>query len=217
MEISMSFLLFTQILVIAGVVICIAGLAGRWRWTAGRPFKADLSTPKGSPQKGALYAFTMGMMPWTKEVVRKKPFPYVRGVAFHMGIFIGLAALVVSPWWHLLPEWARLALAAATGGGALLGLIGAAMRVIEKHLRAISTPDDHASVLIVNIFLATICIALLQSNWMPVMYLVSAVMLVYIPMGKIRHCIYFFFSRFFYGQFVGRRAVIHHAHAEVVR
>lgn len=209
----MSFLLVTQIVVLAGLVVCIAGLAWRWRWTAGRPLKADLSTPKGSPQRGTLYAFTLGMMPWTKEVVRNRPFPYVRGVAFHMGIFIGLGALVISPWWHVLPEWARVALAVATGGGALLGLIGAAMRVIEKHLRAISTPDDHASVLIVNIFLATTCIALLRSDWMPTMYLVSTVMLVYIPMGKIRHCIYFFFSRFFYGQFVGRRAVIHHAEA----
>ncbi len=207
----MSFLLLTQILAVVGLVICVAGLVARWRWTARRPLMADFSTPKSSPQKGVLYAFTMGMMPWTKEVVRKNWFPYVRGVAFHMGIFIGLAALVVSPWWALLPEWARWALAVATGGGALLGLIGAEMRVIDRHLRAISTPDDHASVLIVNIFLATTCIALLQSEWLPVMYIVSAVMLVYIPMGKIRHCITFFFSRFFYGQFVGRRSVIHRA------
>jgi hypothetical protein len=213
MEIVMNFLLLTQLLAVAGLAICVAGLTWRWRWTARRPLKSDFSTPKGSPQKGALYAFTMGMMPWTKEVVRKKPFPYVRGVAFHMGIFIGLGALVISPWWHLLPEWARLALAVVTGGGAVLGLIGAATRVIEKHLRAISTPDDHASVLIVNIFLATTCIALLQSTWLPTMYIVSAVMLIYIPMGKIRHCIYFFFSRLFYGQFVGRRAVIHSAEA----
>src|SRR5512137_127242 len=111
----MSFLLITRIIVLVGLAMCVAGVAARWRWTAGRPLKADLSTPKGSPQGGALYAFTMGMMPWTKEVVRKKPFPYVRGVAFHMGIFIGLGALVISPWWQLLPEWARLALAVATG------------------------------------------------------------------------------------------------------
>ena len=42
------------------------------------------------------------------------------------------------------------------------------------------------------------------------MYLTGAVMLIYVPLGKIRHCIYFFFSRRFFGLFVGRRAVIHH-------
>jgi hypothetical protein len=38
-------------------------------------------------------------------------------------------------------------------------------------------------------------------------------MLVYIPLGKIRHCLYFFFSRTFFGKFFGRRAVFPHPQA----
>jgi hypothetical protein len=207
----MTLLLITQLLAVAALIFSVSALAWRWIGITRRPLKKDLSTPKGSPQKGVLYAFTMGMMPWTKETVRKNWFPYVRGVAYHGGIFVGLAALLASPWWSLLPEWLHWAVAVVTGGGVILGLLGNIMRLIEPQMRAMSTPDDHVSVLLVNLFLATVCISLLASGWVPVMYVVSAIMLIYIPLGKIRHCIYFFFSRFFYGQFVGKRDVIHHA------
>jgi hypothetical protein len=59
------------------------------------------------------------------------------------------------------------------------------------------------------VFLAATSAALARPDWMPAMYLSAAVMLFYAPLGKIRHCIYFFLSRLFYGRFIGRRAVIH--------
>jgi hypothetical protein len=43
---------------------------------------------------------------------------------------------------------------------------------------------------------------------LPVFYVVGAVMLVYIPFSKIRHCVYFFYSKFFFGLSFGRRGVI---------
>jgi hypothetical protein len=61
----------------------------------------------------------------------------------------------------------------------------------------------------VTAFLAATTAALLYSAWLPTMYAVSAVTLFYVPLGKIRHCLYFFFSRRFFGLFVGRRAVLH--------
>jgi hypothetical protein len=42
------------------------------------------------------------------------------------------------------------------------------------------------------------------------MYIVAAVTFVYVLLGKIRHCLYFFFSRMFFGKFFGRRAVFPH-------
>jgi len=158
-----------------------------------------------------LYAFTLGMAPWAKESTRKHMLSYLRGVAFHVGIFVGLAALAVSPWWSLLPAYLRWLLAAVIGFGAVLGLIGEISRWVERNLRAISTPDDHFSVVIVSLFLAMTCAALLTPVWMTAMYLVATIMLIYIPLGKIRHCIYFFFSRRFFGLLVGRRGVMHRA------
>jgi hypothetical protein len=42
------------------------------------------------------------------------------------------------------------------------------------------------------------------------MYIISAITFVYVPLGKIRHCLYFFFSRIFFGKFFGRRGVLPH-------
>ena len=50
--------------------------------------------------------------------------------------------------------------------------------------------------------------ALLWPASLPVFYLGAAVMLVYIPFSKIRHCVYFFYSKFFFGLNFGRRGVI---------
>lgn len=70
---------------------------------------------KGSPKRGVLYAFTFGMMPWAKESTRRHMLAYLRGVGFHAGIFAGLGALLVSPWWALLPQASLYLFAAVTG------------------------------------------------------------------------------------------------------
>jgi hypothetical protein len=156
-----------------------------------------------------LYAFTLGMMPWAKESTRRHLRAYLRGIGFHVGIFAGLLALLVSPGWTSLPAIARTGLAILTALGAIFGAAGTGMRLVERNLRRISTPDDHASVLLVTAFLAATSAALARPAWMPAMFLGAALMLVYAPLGKIRHCIYFFLSRLFFGLFLGRRAILH--------
>jgi len=203
-------LFLTQLLALSGLGFAAIALALRWRGTQQRPFPRDLSPVKGSPWTGIVYAFTLGMAPWAKESTRRHMLSYLRGVAFHIGIFTGLAALVLSPWWARLPETVQWLLALVTGFGAVFGALGEIARWAERNLRLLSTPDDHFAVILVSLFLAMTSLALLSPAWLPWMYLTGAVMLIYVPLGKIRHCIYFFFSRRFFGLFIGRRAVIHH-------
>jgi hypothetical protein len=99
---------------------------------------------------------------------------------------------------------------ASSWGDKALSALGEIARWAERNLRLLSTPDDHFAVILVSLFLAMTGLALLSPAWLIWMYLSAAVMLVYVPLGKIRHCIYFFFSRRFFGLFIGRRAVIHH-------
>lgn len=205
----MSPLLFTQWLAGLSLLFSAAAFTLRWRETARRPLAADRSPAKGSPGGGVLYAFTLGMAPWAKESTRRHLWAYLRGIVFHLGIFAGLAALLSSPWWPWVPFPLRVLVAAVTGLGAVCGLLGAVARRLEPNLRALSTPDDHAAVLLVTAFLAATGLALAYAAWLPAMYLASALMLVYAPLGKIRHCVYFFFSRRFFGLFVGRRGVLH--------
>lgn len=199
----------TQLFAVLGFLVAVVGLALRWRDAQRRPPPMDRSPAKGSPQRGVFYAFTLGMAPWAKESTRRHVLAYLRGVGFHVGLFAGLAALLVSPWWSFIPSPILFFFSLITGLGALFGLVGEIMRWSERNLRALSTADDHASVVLVTLFLALTTMALINAAWLPVMYAASAVMLAYVPLGKIRHCLYFFFSRRFFGLFIGRRAVVH--------
>jgi nitrate reductase gamma subunit len=205
----MTVLLVSKWVALAGLAICAAGLGLRWRRSMARTRPRDLAPARGSEAAGVAYSFTAGMMPWAKESTRYHWAAYLRGIGFHIGIFIGLPLIVVGPWWGLVPRVVQLGLGAALGLGALLGAAGIFMRIREPILRTLSTADDYAAIVLVSAFLALEAAALASASWMPAMYLAAGILLAYIPLGKIRHCLYFFFARAFFGQFVGRRAVIH--------
>jgi H+/gluconate symporter-like permease len=101
------------------------------------------------------------------------------------------------------------------GIGALLGAAGGVMRIAEYHLRGLSLPDDHFAVWLTTLFITLSGLGLISEAFIVPMYIVAAVTFVYIPLGKIRHCLYFFFSRIFFGKFFGRRAVFPHSVDEV--
>ena len=204
----MTVQLLTGALALVALVFSISAFASRWAQIQKLPFAKDRSIPKDSATKGILYAFTLGMAPWSKESTRIHMLAYLRGIAFHVGIFAGLAAFLASPWFETIPLIVRVVFAILTGFGAAMGVAGALMRVVEHNLSAISTPDDHASVWLVTIFLAAMTIALGATAFVPAMWVIAAAMLVYAPLGKIRHCIYFYFGRLFFGIHIGRRGVV---------
>jgi hypothetical protein len=204
----MSIYMFTGLLALAALVFSVGAFGRRWAGLQRLPFPKDRSIPKDSALHGVLYAFTLGMAPWAKESTRRHWIAYLRGIAFHVGIFAGLAALLASPWFNLVDPIFRILFAIVTGFGAVFGAAGGIMRLVEHNLKAISTPDDHLSVWLVSLFLATMTAALLATGFVPVMWIVAAAMLVYAPLGKIRHCIYFYSGRLFYGLHIGRRGVV---------
>ncbi len=204
----MSIQFFTSLLAFAALVFFIAAFALRWGQVQRIPFPADRSRQKDSAMHGVLYAFTIGMAPWTKESARRHMVAYMRGVGFHIGVFVGLAGLVISPFLASLPSIIATLIAVVTGFGTLMGIGGGILRLAEHNLRSISTPDDHAAVWLVTLFLAMMTWAFVVPSYMPVMYVVAAVMLVYAPLGKIKHCIFFYFGRLLFGYHIGRRGIV---------
>lgn len=198
----------TGALAIVGLLFAVASFGTRWTRMQRLPFPKDRTTQKDTPIRGIRYAFTVGMAPWAKESTRIHWVAYMRGIAFHVGVFAGLAALMFSPWFGLVDPFFKLLVAIVVGIGALLGAAGGIMRLVEHNLRMLSTPDDHLSVWLVTLFLASMTGALLNPEFVPLMWLCSAAMLVYAPLGKIRHCVYFYFGRLFYGLHIGRRGVV---------
>jgi hypothetical protein len=153
------------------------------------------------------------MMPWAKESTRIHMVAYLRGIGFHLGIFTAIGAVILSPWWGLLPARIHTLLGIVLGMGAILGAAGGVMRIAEHNLRGLSLPDDHFALWLTTLFVAAAGLGILNEAFMIPMYIVAGITFVYVPLGKIRHCLYFFFSRLFFGRFFGRRAVLPHPEA----
>ena len=196
-------------LALIALVFAVGAFALRWRSTQRHPLSTDRSPARGSPGRGLIYAFTLGMAPWAKESTRRHWLAYLRGIVFHIGVFAGLAALLGSPLWDRVPAGLLRATAFAVAAGGLCGILGLLARRIDPNLRSLSTADDYASVAVVTAFQAATALALLNSIWLPTMYLTGALLLLVAPLGKIRHCIYFIFSRRFFGLFLGRRGLLY--------
>lgn len=205
----MSWLDFTKFLATTSILFFGAGLVYHYYKTKQLKSISDLSLPKGSHKAGIIYAFTIGMLPWVKESTRKHWIAYIRGVIFHIGIFTGIAVLILK----LLKVEINTSLikifATIIGIGAIMGFAGIVLRITEKNLREISTFDDFVSVFLVSLFLTSITLALLEVKFELLMYLISFFTLIYAPLGKIKHCLYFFFSRFFFGIHIGHRGIVH--------
>lgn len=203
-------MLFFQLLALAGLIAGLFGIYIRYARTKRRTLPGDRSPIKGDIPRGIRYAFTAGMMPWAKESTRIHMIAYLRGIGFHVGIFAAIGAVIISPFWGSLPPILSRALTWVLTVGAILGAAGGTMRIVEHNLRALSLPDDHFAVWLTTLFIAAAGCAVINDAFMIPMYIVSAVTFVYVPLGKIRHCLYFFFSRSFFGKFFGRRAVFPH-------
>ncbi len=196
----------------AGLLIGLLGILLRLKEIMNRPFKNDLSRPRGDERRGVLYAFTLGMAPWEKESTRQHWIAYIRGILFHVGVFLAFGIFFLSPWIGRLPLWLSLPLGLLAGLGGLLGLAGIWMRLSGPNERAISVPDDYFAVALTGLFALLAAVVFAAPTWLPVFYLVTGLLGLYVPISKIRHCAYFFYSKFFFGRGFGHRGVIGQPH-----
>lgn len=192
----------------AGLAAGLIGILLRIRQIFNRPQKMDLSRPRGSARRGVLYAFTLGMAPWEKESTRQHWISYIRGILFHVGTFTAFAVFFAGPWLEQLPGWLTWAAVVITLAGALLGFAGIWMRLSGPNERMLSVPDDYFSVFLTSLFALLAAVTILVPAVKPVFYVLTGLLGVYIPLSKIRHCVYFFYSKFFFGRFFGHRGVL---------
>jgi nitrate reductase gamma subunit len=172
----------------------------------------------GSTMGGAAYAFTVGLLPWTKESVRENLPSYAMGIAFHLGLltsFVMLAAHIlqaVCPACEV-PSFFQITIITTVipvilmAIGVVSGVSLFVKRLINPVLRGISCPDDYISNFLVTSAIALALLqALMPSDWVSRLWVVSAIVLfAFIPLGKIRHCLFFFSTRYHLGAFFGRR------------
>jgi hypothetical protein len=171
--------------------------------------KKLLAEPRGDVKKGIVYAFGKGMMPWEKESARNHLPTYIGGIFYHAGIFISLLYLLAIILSIQLPAAVILFFRVLCLAGAIAGLSLLVKRIFFTVLRTLSCPDDFAANIIVDIFVIFSFIHTLMPAPGLTLFLFAsaAIMFLYMPLGKIRHCFFFFYVRVLFGSFYGRRGV----------
>ena len=79
----MSFAVTSQILAALALTFAVIAFGRRLQAFSQLARPVDRARPKGNLQTGVLYAYTLGMAPWSKESTRRHAVAYLRGVVFH--------------------------------------------------------------------------------------------------------------------------------------
>jgi hypothetical protein len=198
---------FLKILVMFSMLFSLAGLIFLLVKTFSFGQNKIYAKSRGSEKKGILYAFSTGMMPWAKESARKHLPTYLTGVIYHIGIFLAFLIVVLKLVSISVPDliipFLRTCLAASLIGGVGLFI----KRLLKPEMKIISCPDDYAANIIVNTFLASALALTYFESLISLFFFISITMFVYIPLGKIRHCFFFIYTRILFGRFFGRRGI----------
>jgi hypothetical protein len=147
------------------------------------------------------------MMPWKKESARLYPSSYILGVLYHAGTFLCFTWVALVFFGVGLPRVAASVSAALVSLSAVCGLALLVKRIADSSLRFLSNPDDYFSNLLVTGWQAVTGLSLLYPALRPALLVWSGVLLAYIPVGKLRHAIYFVPARLYLGIFYGRRGI----------
>ena len=194
------------IVLIVSLAVALLGV-GVWIFQLfSQPSTCDPSPGKGSDMLGVLYAFTLGMLPWKKESARLHPLVYLRGIGFHIGIFAGILVLFLSIFNIASHNILSLALSVVMWLGVVSGMAAIVSRAADPMLRGISNADDYISPALISLFMITGALHIM--GWLGTVYFyaVTSVLCLYLPWSKVRHCVYFFFSRGKIGAMMGTEA-----------
>ncbi|MEW5701789.1 MAG: hypothetical protein AB1792_06130 [Candidatus Zixiibacteriota bacterium] len=184
------------------------------RHKAGRERQPKTGLPGTTPAKGVLYSWANIAMPWAMESTRTKPLLYAQFVIFHLGVVAAILLSFVIPYNPSLLDWPGVtpAFQIAIGAACLVGLLRIIRRVGDKYIRAISSPDDYFSLVLLTVwfFFAALAVANDPTSGEGILltyFYMTAFFLVYVPFSKISHYLYYPFARYYLGKTLGYRGV----------
>ena len=162
----------------------------------------------GNVGEALKYSFTGAMSPVKKESAYLHLPTYTAGLLYHLGTFLSiflfftfLFEMSIHSYWLVWSVTGFLTLSSLCGIGILL------KRIIKKELLALSNPDDFISNILVTAFQILTAIAIFNVKILPVYYVFASLLLLYLPLGKLKHTIYFFAARYHLAFFYGWRGV----------
>ncbi|MFC2174229.1 hypothetical protein ACFLU6_16665 [Acidobacteriota bacterium] len=181
---------------------------------AGRERQAATGQPGTTPRKGILYSWFIIAQPWAMESSRSKLFLYFQFVIFHLGVVCAIGLSFIIPYASGLLSLKPLLwiMWIIIGGAFCVGLYRIVRRISDQYMRAISTPDDYFSLILLTVWFFFAFLSVSNSTtygkWHLVTYfLLTAFFLVYVPFSKISHYLYYPFTRYYFGKSMGYRGV----------
>ncbi|HUT13871.1 MAG TPA: hypothetical protein VMY42_25505 [Thermoguttaceae bacterium] len=180
---------------------------------AGGERQAPTGPPSTTRLKGVLYSWINIAMPWAMESTRKRPLLYAQFVVFHLGVTVAIAlSLIIPEFPSLLSGAVVLALQVVIGAAFVVGVMRIIRRVGSPYMRAISSPDDYFSLVLLTVWFLSAVLAAPNDaaggEWQLLsFFILTAFFLVYVPFSKISHYLYYPFTRYYLGKTMGYRGV----------
>jgi len=185
-----------------------------FRFKAGIERQAPTGLMDTTKAKGVLYSWANIFMPWSMESTQKHILIWFQFGIFHMGVTAAIALSVIIPY---APEVIEINLVTTIfqimiGAAFVVAIIRIIRRVGNKYMRAISTPDDYFSLILLTVwfFFATLSVPnqLDKGETVLLIYFwLTAFFLIYVPFSKISHYLYYPITRYYFGKTMGFRGV----------
>jgi hypothetical protein len=165
----------------------------------------DFSHQMGKTGAAIKYSFTGAMNPSKKESAYLHLPTYSAGILYHIGTFLAIIVFFLQLAGVRFPALLEYIFAVILIITAIAGIGILIKRISVKKLRKLSCPDDYISNILVTLFQFITAISLTGHIYQSVYYVTVALLLLYIPVGKLRHLVYFFAARYQLGYFYGWR------------
>lgn len=196
------------------VMACVYSLRIFWftRFKAGRDRQMKTGLPDTSKKKGIIYSLMNIVSPWAMESTRTHFFTYVQFVVFHLGVTLAILQSFLIPYAPSImqPAWVTIIFQAVIGAAFLVGLMRIVRRASKKVMKAISTPDDYFSLILITAWFLFAALAAPNKPeegeaFLMVYFWLTAFFLIYVPFSKISHYLYYPFTRYYLGRTMGHR------------
>ena len=185
------------------------------RFKAGGDRQAPSGSPNMTPTKGILYSWANIAMPWAMESTRKRYPLYIQFVIFHLGVTAAIGLSFIIPYVPGLLAYTVVVrlLQVVIGAAFVVGVVRIIRRVGSPYMRAISSPDDYFSLLLLTVWFLSAVLAAPNDatggEWhLLSFFILTAFFLIYVPFSKISHYLYYPFTRYYLGKTLGHRGVM---------
>jgi hypothetical protein len=167
-----------------------------------------------NPKKGERYSQLLVLRPGEMESTSTKKGMYAQFVIMHLGLFASIGLSFIIPYAPGLLGSAGFTsiLQIIIGAAFVVGIMRIFRRITDPYIRAISSPDDYFSLVLLTAWLAFAFLAVPNNisggeGVLLTYFFLTAFFLLYVPFSKISHYIYYPFTRTYLGRHFGRRGV----------